>query len=212
MGKKSRGWHRGGWWRGGGEVAIWLLTRRGGKADRAEGTEMAGGREEEITLEGQHAPLLPRQKAATTCVCMLVCVPLTDNAADWIQRGGLCPDSTDATSLDTAWSVRVTESQREKKKKVCASLSMLGVLSVCVCVCGPAWVSASQPGSSVCAWGGSLPAGWARCSVAPSRPLALPLLLPSRPAQSTATCYQINISSHRGQHVIPPLRGQTTHC
>lgn len=36
-----------------------------GKADRAEGTEMAGGRgKEEITLEGQHAPLLPRRKAA----------------------------------------------------------------------------------------------------------------------------------------------------
>lgn len=52
-----------------GGVAIWLLTRRGGKADRAEGTEMAGGKEEEITLEGQHAPLLPRRKAAATCVC-----------------------------------------------------------------------------------------------------------------------------------------------
>lgn len=45
-----------------GVVAIWLLTRRGGKADRAEGTEMAGGRKEEITLEGQHAPLLPSGK------------------------------------------------------------------------------------------------------------------------------------------------------
>lgn len=54
-------------WRGAG-VAIWLLTRRGGKADRAEGTEMAGGREEEITLEGQHAPLVPRQEAATPYV------------------------------------------------------------------------------------------------------------------------------------------------
>lgn len=54
-------------------VAIWLLTTRGGKADRAKGTEMAGGREEEITLEGQHAPLLPRRKAAASCVCMLVC-------------------------------------------------------------------------------------------------------------------------------------------
>lgn len=64
-------------------VAIWLLTRRGGKADRAEGTEMAGGRErEEITLEGQHAPLLPRRKAAAARVRTLVCVPLTDNAAD----------------------------------------------------------------------------------------------------------------------------------
>lgn len=66
---------------------------------------MAGGREEEITLEGQHAPLLPRRKEPATCVSMLVCVPLTDNAADQIQRGGLCPDSTDATSLDRAWSV-----------------------------------------------------------------------------------------------------------
>lgn len=77
MGKESRGWHR-----GCGGVAIWLLTRRGGKADRAEGTEMAGGREEEITLEGQHVPLLPRRKAVATCVCVLVCVPLTDNTAD----------------------------------------------------------------------------------------------------------------------------------
>lgn len=36
-----------------------------GKADRAEGTEMVGGREkEEITLEGQHAPLLHTHSAA----------------------------------------------------------------------------------------------------------------------------------------------------
>lgn len=54
-----------------GVVAIWLLTRRGGKADRAKGTEMRGGkREEELTLEGQHAPLLPSGKAAVTCVCL----------------------------------------------------------------------------------------------------------------------------------------------
>lgn len=65
-----------------GGLAIWLLTRRGGKADRAEGTGIAGRREEEIRLEGQHAPLLPRRKAAVTCVCMIVCALLTDNAAD----------------------------------------------------------------------------------------------------------------------------------
>lgn len=45
-----------------GVVAIWLLTRRRGKADRAMGTEMAGGRDEEIILEGQHAPPLPNGK------------------------------------------------------------------------------------------------------------------------------------------------------
>lgn len=121
-----------------------------GKADRAEGTEMAGGREkEEITLEGQHAPLLPRRKAAAAWVCMLACVclcvsvcvcaqvPLTDNAADWIQRGGLCPDSTDATSLDRAWSVWVTESQREidrRKEYVHFCLCCVYYLSICVYV------------------------------------------------------------------------------
>ena len=68
---------------GGGGVALWLRTRRGGKADRAEGTEMAGGKEEEITLEGQHAPLLPRRKSSgDLCVRAPVCVPLTDNVAD----------------------------------------------------------------------------------------------------------------------------------
>lgn len=72
---------------------------------------------------------------------------------------------------------------------------------------------ASHPTShSLCAWGGSLPAGWSRCLVTLSHPLDLPLMLPSRLAQSTATCYQINISPHWRQHVIPPLRGQRTHC
>lgn len=99
MGTESRGWH---WGVGRGVVAIWLLTRRGGKADRAKGTEKRGGREEELTLEGQHAPLLPSGKAAATCVFMLTCVRLTDNATDPIQHGVTRADSADATNLDRA--------------------------------------------------------------------------------------------------------------
>lgn len=113
------------------------------------------------------------------------------------------------------------EPERDRQKKgVCAFLSVLCVLSVymcvCVCVCGLVWVSASQPAGQP-----------ARVLCMPKEPLyqlgepgaRLPphtlwpshYCSPPRPAQSTATCYQINIISHQGQHVIPPLRGQTTH-
>lgn len=135
--------------------------------------------------------------------------PLTDNAGDWIQHGGLCSDSADAPSLDSACSERVTESQTQGRgESVCIFVC---AVCVCVCLCHSVGVSQTASHGPLCALGFSLPAGRARCLVAPlPAPLALPLLLPFRAAQSTATCYRINISSRRGQRVIPPLMGQST--
>lgn len=71
MGTESRGWHWGGWV---GVVAIWLLTRRGGKADRAKGTEKRGGRG-----RGAHAgratrsPSAERKSSGDLCVYANVC-------------------------------------------------------------------------------------------------------------------------------------------
>lgn len=107
MGKESWGMT----WRSMG-VAIWLLTRRRGKADRAEGTKMAGmggGKGGNHTGRTTCSPSATIESYSSlsvcVCVCMLTCAPMTDNAAHWIQHGGLGPDSTDATSLDRAWSV-----------------------------------------------------------------------------------------------------------
>lgn len=195
-----------------GVVAIWLLTRRGGKADRAEGTEMAGGREEEITLEGQHAPLLPsgsqrRPACIRLCVCHWLTTVLIESNKEPCVLTALMP------RVWTGPGVREWPSVKEKYgRKEYVHFCLGSVCFMCVYVRGAQ--RGCQPASlgPRWAWGAPAPAGPSRCSAALSHPLALPLLLPSRPAQSTATCYQINISPHWRQHVIPPLWGHATHC
>lgn len=58
----------------GGMVAIWLLTRIGGKADRAEGAEMAGGEGRgNHTGRTTRSPLLPsgrRRRRRPVCATL----------------------------------------------------------------------------------------------------------------------------------------------
>lgn len=121
MGKESRGWH----WGGIGVVAIWLLTRRGGKADRTKGTGMRGGREEgrgAHTGRTTRSPSAKSKSSRDLCVFMLTHVRLSDNAADPIQHGVMRADSADATNLDSARGARLTESQRHMQKDTACSL------------------------------------------------------------------------------------------
>lgn len=117
----------------------------------------------------------------------------------------------------------MTESQREidrRKKYVHFCLCCVYYLSICVyvfvCVaqrgCQPASQPAGQPARVFCMPKEPLyQLGEPGARSPPHTLWPSHYCSPPRPAQSTATCYQINIISHQGQHVIPPLRGQTTH-
>lgn len=87
--------------RGGGGSHMAADKERGGKADRAKGTETRGGREAR-TGRTTRSPSAKRKSSGDPCVFTLKRAPLTDNAADPIQHGVTRADRADATNLDGA--------------------------------------------------------------------------------------------------------------
>lgn len=190
--RESRGWHRGA--RGSHMAAdkergqSW--QGRGNGDGRREGK---GGNHTGRTTCSPSAKAESSSSNSGLYVCMLVCVPLTDNTADWIQHGGLCPDSTDAISLDRPWSVWVTESHRKNDGgKECVFLSLC-VIHMCVCVvqrgCQPSSQPTSQPESSACLR--SLCTSWV------SQVLSCPLTPPGPPITAGPQARSVNC------HLLP---------
>ncbi len=134
------------------------------------------------------SPSARAESSSDLCVYVSVC------AIDW-QRCWLnptwrpvswqhwCHKSGQGLECMSDW-----EPKREtEEKSMC--ISVCAVCIICVCVCGPAWVSASQPGSSVCLR--SLSTSWV------SQVLRCPLTPPGPPITAALQARSVNC------HLLP---------